>query len=748
MSSPATSRPKVCFGDFAFDPQIRTVSKNGSRLKLQGQPIEILGMLLERPGQVVTREAIQRRLWPEGTFVEFEHSLNAAVMRLREALGDNAENPKYIETVPKRGYRLIADLEVRDSSAEELDEIGRPAIRPSIKWKVLWVLPVLALIVAVGILLFEASRPSVQAYDAVQFTTMQGVATQPAISPDGKEIAFAFASQRELGVRFGTGGEGGPNRIHAQVTGSTSAHSLTDDPGPLFSQDEPHWWPDGSSIAYLVSSPGHTIYGAGLPNQADELWTVARSGGVPRKFFTSAMLLFGFDIAPDGRSIVISESAAPEQPMTLFVVELDTMKRRRLTWPPEQELSARGSYSRGDRAPRFSHDGSAIAFIRRAAMGEDIWVVPTNGGSPQQLTNENEFLPVRCPFAWMPDGKSMIIAASHESIYGLWRVGLRDHGWKPISIGAEASYPVVSKDGSLLAFQRGRSYANIWRFDLARLGSATREPQDLTQSIRNNLSAVFSPDGRRITFQSSRSGLSQIYVMNSDGSNLVQLTYFTGSDHRNAGAPRFSPDGKEIAFDLQVGDHSHLFAVDSNGGTPRQITSGDTDNYLPRYSRDGQWIHFTRQRQGGSDVWRVPVAGGTPELILANATMAEESWDGQTLFYIQLFRGGIFEHNRRGPDRLLIPDAVISNHGVSMVVEPDGIYYPQSSPSKDPMTSTADIRLMFFDFAKRESRTVLTFPPFTRPYTNFGIAPDRSAVLMSRGEPPQWDIMLIKNFKQ
>jgi TolB-like protein/DNA-binding winged helix-turn-helix (wHTH) protein/tetratricopeptide (TPR) repeat protein len=105
------SAPPKRFGDFEFDSRARQLSKRGHRIRLHGQPLEILGLLLERPAEVVLREELRAKLWPEDTFVDFEHSLNAAVNKLREALGDDANNPRFIETVPRRGYRFVAQVE-------------------------------------------------------------------------------------------------------------------------------------------------------------------------------------------------------------------------------------------------------------------------------------------------------------------------------------------------------------------------------------------------------------------------------------------------------------------------------------------------------------------------------------------------------------------------------------------------------------------------------------------------------------
>ena len=110
MTSASLSSRVVRFGAFEFDPVALELRKQGMKIRLQGQPVDILALLLERPGDIVTREELQKKLWPADTFVDFDHSLNTAVMKLREALGDSADKPLYIETIPKRGYRFVAPV--------------------------------------------------------------------------------------------------------------------------------------------------------------------------------------------------------------------------------------------------------------------------------------------------------------------------------------------------------------------------------------------------------------------------------------------------------------------------------------------------------------------------------------------------------------------------------------------------------------------------------------------------------------
>src|ERR1700674_882049 len=128
MSLPSESQHKVSFGAFEVDLLTAELWTNGHKLTLQGQPFQILVVLLERPGELVTREELKKRLWTSGTFVDFEHNLNKAVNRLREALDDSAENPKFVETLPRRGYRWIGPvLQNGNDRALSEDRLALPA---------------------------------------------------------------------------------------------------------------------------------------------------------------------------------------------------------------------------------------------------------------------------------------------------------------------------------------------------------------------------------------------------------------------------------------------------------------------------------------------------------------------------------------------------------------------------------------------------------------------------------------------
>ncbi len=149
MSADDQAGRRLAFGVFELDLVAGELRKRGLRVRLQQQPVQVLAMLLEHAGQVVSREELQKALWPADTFVDFDHGLNKAINKIREALGDSAESPRFVETVARRGYRFIADVKVADaapppspdaalaphSAPDGRDRDARPAALATPRWR-------------------------------------------------------------------------------------------------------------------------------------------------------------------------------------------------------------------------------------------------------------------------------------------------------------------------------------------------------------------------------------------------------------------------------------------------------------------------------------------------------------------------------------------------------------------------------------------------------------------------------------
>ena len=200
----------VRFGVYEVDPHTGELRRNGVKVKLQEQPFQVLTMLLERPGEVISREEMQRRLWPADTFVDFDHSLNAAIKRLRDALRDSADNPRFVETLARRGYRFVAPV------AGALPSIGTAEIRtaPETKHIAGWVLGALVLVGACLSVGWHLGHGTARAVSTKEVRLTANSADVPvyraSISPDGRLLAYTdprglFSAKLRGTIRISSG---------------------------------------------------------------------------------------------------------------------------------------------------------------------------------------------------------------------------------------------------------------------------------------------------------------------------------------------------------------------------------------------------------------------------------------------------------------------------------------------------------------------------------------------------------------
>jgi Tol biopolymer transport system component len=296
-----------------------------------------------------------------------------------------------------------------------------------------------------------------------------------------------------------------------------------------------------------------------------------------------------------------------------------------------------------------------VAFVRGNDLySQDIYVLDLAGGEPRRLTFEAKHIEA---LTWTTDGRKLIFSSNRDGPQRLWSIS--SSGGTPEALAVSetgASVPSISRTGNRLAFVKKVSDSNMYSINLRGPTEEVRGP--FASSTKWEWLPSFSPDGRRIAFSSDRSGASEIWLCNNDGSSLIQLTT-TASD---SGKPSWSPNGQLIAFDSKESRSltRHVYVMSAEGGPRRRLTLLENyDDSAPSWSRDGQWIYFTSKRSGPMQIWKVPATGGAPvQLTKQGGDLAVASADGQFVYYGKPYVPGIWRVPVNGGDEVLVLDHV------------------------------------------------------------------------------------------
>ena len=298
----------IQFGAFELDLAAGELLKGGSKVRLQEQPYQVLVALLERPGEVVTREELQERVWDGETFVDFDGSLSTAVNKIRQALGDSASHPRFVETVPRRGYRFLAEV------SQAVPRAQKPA-RGATRLAFFWAAGCLAAVAAAAFLMGSVGTepsPRPASYTPVPITSFPGFEYHAAISPDGKRVAYSRSANQP-----------GTN-IYVQTIGSDDDPiQLTDGSDHDFSMT---WSPDGNYLAFVRFTPERSeiirIPSIGGPE------TTLGELSISAEFPEFNLVLKYLDWSPDGKYLAVAQPADEASP-ALYQLEIATGEQTR-----------------------------------------------------------------------------------------------------------------------------------------------------------------------------------------------------------------------------------------------------------------------------------------------------------------------------------------------------------------------------------------------------------------------------------
>ena len=717
------------FGVFEVNLRAGEVRRQGAKIKLQDQPFQVLALLLEKPGELVTREELRDRIWPAGIHVDYEKSVSKAVNKIREALGDSSENPRFIETLPRRGYRFLCPVEgVQAAEPGNLPLSDSPGeLKPvELSWirhrPVLGVLATLALAITAGISIWILSKrpvrePGPSALIAVPLTTYPGLQSFPSFSPDGNQIAFAWSKPEQNNAN-----------IYVKLIGTENLLRLTDNPANDYA---PAWSPDGRHIAFLRDV---------RPGRAAVLMVPAIGGPPERRLSEIAAICDGrtdpgLSWSPDGKWLAMKDRQEGETQDSVYLISVESGEKRRLTYPPP------GS---GDGTPALSPDGKHLAFSRSITFGvsevyvQDLSNGQTATGAPKQISFRKQ---QASGLAWTRDGREIIFASASGFSGGavtLWRVSASGSGSpRLMSIAGEHGlWPAISHQGDRLAFSR--EYAqdqNIWRLDLSGSSGKTNKVMRLIASTRNDYVPQYSPDGKRIAFISQRTGTDEVWVCNHDGSGAVQLTSLAAAI---TGCPRWSPDGARIAFDSNASGTFDVYVIDASGGQPRRLTDHAADDAVASWSKDGRFIYFTSDRTGTWEIWKIPADGGTAMQVTRNGG-AGQFESGDYLYYTKRPEGNkLWRMPVGGGEETEVLDNVL---GASYSVLENGIYFFRTPRAGGSPT------LQFVDFKTRKIQQITSVPHLAIS-AGLSVSPDgQYAIYTQEDQTPGSDLMLVENFR-
>jgi Tol biopolymer transport system component/DNA-binding winged helix-turn-helix (wHTH) protein len=567
MVQPPANPGVIRFGLFELDLDSRELRKSGVRIKLQEQPFLILAQLVERPGAIVTREELKKKLWPGDTFVDFDISLNSAVKKLRLALNDDSENPRFVETLYRRGYRFIApvaavgnsdQIQLLESRSKSPATAEPRPIRAGSK-PIIGAAIVALLLIAVAFWL-RPPLPPPRIISTTQITHDNLPKDQ--VVTDGPRLYFqeTVNDQQVLSQVSADGGE------VVQISTPFPNMAVLD------------LSPTASEILVQSFDIANTLMST---NFLGPLWMVPVPAGSPRRL--GNLTAAGAAFSSDGKRLVFVAGK------DLDLANADGSNVRKLA-----------SVSGDAFVPKFSPDGTHVRFsvLDRNTGSITLWDVATNGTGLQPLLPAWHQATGECCGNWTPDGKYFVFMALHASseIWALQaRVGLFHKSTsEPLRITTgPLNYfsPVPSPDGRRLFVIGEQPRAELQRYD----ASSEQFTPFLSGISAGELD--FSRDAQFVTYVTYPEGT--LWRSRTDGSERRQLTY----SPLIASLPRWSPDGKRIAFAAATAASSllKLVVISSDGGTPEELLpdeSGNVDD--PNWAPDGNSLIFSRSPVWGS----------------------------------------------------------------------------------------------------------------------------------------------------
>lgn len=599
-------------GACCFDPLSHELWREGSCNRLPRRLSQLLLRLAQAAPAVLTRQVLIDEVW-ERRMVE-DDVLSRAIAELRKALGDDTRTPRYIETIPKAGYRLCAEVRriesandrsgLASTAAESLvpqASVATTDVAPRPRRNEL-ILVALALVAVALVLLWllPMSRPTVMHLGAADtarirpFTSGPGWESRPDISPDGRWVAYSESevngSTSQLILQDFDG-------LHREVLESAAGFNLR----PAFS-------PDGKQLAFLHFEAGRCA-----------LRLRSIPGGPGRSIADCAANVASTPAwSGDQRELIYTAVARADRMPGLAIVDVVSGTTRTLTQPlPTAGPDLDPESIPGQRAVSFARGFDGEQHLLRLELGVAT-ATPTILFDAGRLQGH----------AWSADGAQLLVATDQPGYRTLVLLDPKGGAMEVLNTRG-ARYPAWAASHDLV-FEVAQYDANIWRLEL---DQPELPPVAVVTSTRYDSSPALSADGKRIAFVSTRNDYEQIFIANADGSDQHKLSM---PDGQRWSRPSFSPDG---AFVLVTGydqNNRHwIYRHELASGRNEQLKQLGEDASAGRYAPDGGSILYLRRNAGGTrDLWRIGLSSGdTPSRVAGGTDVDQFAIDGDLLAF-------------------------------------------------------------------------------------------------------------------
>jgi eukaryotic-like serine/threonine-protein kinase len=555
----------------------------------------------------------------------------------------------------------------------------------------------------------------------------------PTFSPDGTKVAFSWTGEQDANAEAAAGTAHWEIYVK-QIGAPGNPIRLTTTPvGVTWGAIDSAWSPDDRWIAYRRRRADGGADLVLIPPLGGPERTVADLSG------TAEVPAW----TPDGKWLAFPQKDSPIS-TSIWAIAIDTGERRRLTTFTTRAGGAAfstGGNDRilGDSAPSFSPDGRSLAFYRQ--VSDSVFQLCVHSLT-RDLRPDGEAKIVASRIHGEPDGGPVWTSNGRELVYSagypnfLWRVAASGRqAPRKLTYPATALQPAIAGSPPRLVYPWLVDNTNLWRLQVN-----TGERKPLVSSVSSiwgiNIHPQFSPDGRKIAFDSDRTGDRETWTCDADGANCQQLTKFEGPI---GGNPRWSPDSRWIALDSRASGNPEIYVIAADGGAPRRLTNGPYNNMVPSWSRDGRWIYFTSDRSGRYEVWKMSRDGGEAIQVTRTGGFATfEPPDGKYLYYTKFNPEGptpLFRTPAGGGDEVLVAPAVGSWEFVCVTSK--GVYFVPEEHGAKP--------IRFLDAVSGKVRTLAT--PDKPLEAGLAVSPDDAFVVWSQRDRETINLMLVEGFR-